>query len=168
MAYSKTTWKKGDKITAQKMNNIENGIEEAASGGTSTGFLIIEDEYPPNDDTIRLNKTFAQIFEALDSGIPVFLHKVAHQNNQNGLDTYQASRKVCPVIQAYKYAGDYRIIVEDSVGVGTVNGVSGTKGNALAIFTADDPQEKPVWRLNIVSDWSEGKTHYSNNTANYA
>ena len=29
MAYKKNTWKKGDKITPELLNNIENGIEEA-------------------------------------------------------------------------------------------------------------------------------------------
>lgn len=28
MAYSKTTWANGDVITAEKLNNIESGIEE--------------------------------------------------------------------------------------------------------------------------------------------
>jgi len=29
MAYNKNAWKKGDKITPELLNNIENGIEEA-------------------------------------------------------------------------------------------------------------------------------------------
>lgn len=33
MAYEKHTWECGEKITADKMNNLENGIEEALQGG---------------------------------------------------------------------------------------------------------------------------------------
>ena len=32
MAYSKTTWKTGDKITEEKMNNLEAGCEAANNG----------------------------------------------------------------------------------------------------------------------------------------
>lgn len=33
MSYTPTTWANGDTITAQKMNNIEQGIVDASSGG---------------------------------------------------------------------------------------------------------------------------------------
>ena len=33
MAYEKTEWKKGDIITAAKMNKIEEGIANAGGGG---------------------------------------------------------------------------------------------------------------------------------------
>lgn len=33
MAYERQTWECGDTITAEKLNHIENGIEEASSGG---------------------------------------------------------------------------------------------------------------------------------------
>ena len=34
MAYEKTTWATGDVVTAEKLNNIENGIAVADSGGS--------------------------------------------------------------------------------------------------------------------------------------
>lgn len=34
MFYTKTTWTKGDVITAEKLNKIESGIEQAGSGGS--------------------------------------------------------------------------------------------------------------------------------------
>lgn len=34
MSYTKTTWTKGDVITAEKLNKIESGIEQAGSGGS--------------------------------------------------------------------------------------------------------------------------------------
>ena len=33
MPYTKTTWQDGDIITTEKLNKIENGIEQASSGG---------------------------------------------------------------------------------------------------------------------------------------
>lgn len=35
MSYTKTTWTKGDVITAEKLNKIENGIEAASSSDVS-------------------------------------------------------------------------------------------------------------------------------------
>lgn len=40
MAYTKTNWKDGDVISAERMNKIEKGIEDAASsGGVVRGLL---------------------------------------------------------------------------------------------------------------------------------
>lgn len=37
MAYTKTTWNTGDVITADKLNNLEQGVEDAASGSGAPG-----------------------------------------------------------------------------------------------------------------------------------
>ena len=42
MSYTKTTWTRGDTITAEKLNKIENGIEAASSGPTIYEFLLNE------------------------------------------------------------------------------------------------------------------------------
>ena len=34
MDYTKTTWKTGDVITAEKMNNLEDGVEDLAKENT--------------------------------------------------------------------------------------------------------------------------------------
>ena len=39
MSYTKQNWKTGDIISAEKLNHIEGGIEEAAQGGGGTGEL---------------------------------------------------------------------------------------------------------------------------------
>lgn len=57
MAYTKTNWKDGDVISAEKMNKIEQGIEDAvASGGSSDVFMV--------DD----NTTYADVMNAAESG----------------------------------------------------------------------------------------------------
>ncbi len=48
MSYAPTTWANGDTITAQKMNNIEQGIVDASSGGGGSDFVIIECAAPLN------------------------------------------------------------------------------------------------------------------------
>lgn len=46
MAYEKTTWKKGDVITADKLNNIENGIADVKN---------INVEYDSNTQSLNIN-----------------------------------------------------------------------------------------------------------------
>lgn len=45
MSYTKHTWSDGELVTAAKMNNIENGIEEAASGGGGSASTVLIDIY---------------------------------------------------------------------------------------------------------------------------
>ena len=40
MAYSKTTWNTGDKITKEKLNNIESGIANALEKPAADGTLV--------------------------------------------------------------------------------------------------------------------------------
>ena len=59
MSYTKHTWTDGELVTAAKMNNIENGIEEASSGG---GVLVVH--ATPSDDAMTLDKTWQEIKDA--------------------------------------------------------------------------------------------------------
>ena len=40
MSYIKTTWNKGDTITADKLNNIENGIETNETAIGNSVFIV--------------------------------------------------------------------------------------------------------------------------------
>lgn len=42
MAYEKQTWECGETITADKLNHMEDGIEEASGGGTDVGYECTE------------------------------------------------------------------------------------------------------------------------------
>lgn len=64
MAYEKHTWECGEEITAEKLNNIENGIENAGSGGAL--IVTITDDDQTGDST--MNKTFGEIMDALSAG----------------------------------------------------------------------------------------------------
>lgn len=66
MAYNKTTWASGDTITAEKLNNIENGIE-ASSGGS--GSLVVTFTY--DNIAYSADKTFTEITTAINEGLTV-------------------------------------------------------------------------------------------------
>ena len=90
MSYEKTTWQTGDIVTAEKLNNIENGIENAGSLPSVTAeddgdVLTVVDgawaKATPSggggplvigvtsvDDVYTLNKTWKEIYDAMASG----------------------------------------------------------------------------------------------------
>lgn len=57
MAYTKTNWKDGDVISAEKMNKIEQGIEDAGASGGSDNVFMFDD-----------NTTYTDALHAADSG----------------------------------------------------------------------------------------------------
>lgn len=64
MAYEPTEWEAGMKVTASRLNKIEQGIVDAG------GVMIVHE----NEDTSTLDKTFAEIRNALAVGtIVIFL-----------------------------------------------------------------------------------------------
>ena len=69
MSYTKTTWVNGDTITAEKLNNMENGIANA--GGTLiVGVTVtVEDEL----EAASMDKTWQEIHDALAAGLRVIV-----------------------------------------------------------------------------------------------
>ena len=86
MSYTPTVWVNGDIITAEKLNKLENGL---LSGGV---FWITENEIA--EDAYALDKTYAEIEEAILNGMMPFVKRV------DGL--------VSPVVN-YGYSGFYYI-----------------------------------------------------------
>ena len=70
--YVKTVWTKGDVITAAKLNNIEEGIENAEA-------FIVESTIDTNVET--LSKTWKDIYEALSSGKVCFIKLTPEGDN---------------------------------------------------------------------------------------
>lgn len=70
MAYVRQTWKIGDIITAEKLNNIEDGIV------TNKNF-IIKLIFSYDDSTVVLDKTFEEIVTAVrnDGLVPIIMSK---------------------------------------------------------------------------------------------
>ncbi len=69
MSYTPTEWKKGDLITSEKLNKIEEGIVDAGSSGG--GFLIINANQGKTE--IVFDKTLGEIKAAFTSKIPIFV-----------------------------------------------------------------------------------------------
>ena len=70
MAYNKNTWANGDVISAEKLNNIEQGIEDASGSG---GVEVINWTMTESNETITLTttNTAAEIdamFDDIESG----------------------------------------------------------------------------------------------------
>ena len=72
MSYNKTTWVNGDVITAEKMNNIEDGIEGASDGGGADP-LVINGEYDSQTSKITLDTKWETIYSAFEANRPIVL-----------------------------------------------------------------------------------------------
>lgn len=69
MAYTKYTWTDGEVITAQKLNHMEDGIEDAGSGGGGGSELfLVTFTYDSGLDEIVADKTYNEIITASKSG----------------------------------------------------------------------------------------------------
>lgn len=76
MTYTKHTWETGEIITDEKLNNIEDGI---ANQDTLIVNIVV-DENPK-----RLDKTWQEIYDAIDSGRIVYVVKT---DNYSGKKYY--------------------------------------------------------------------------------
>lgn len=94
MSYTPNTWATGDTITAEKLNNMEQGI--AGAGGV----LVATMTYPES----TFNKTWQEIYDAMADGRAVFA-KVVMDNE------YQTGISFSPVIAAISASGSYLIVV---------------------------------------------------------
>lgn len=77
---TKQVWNCGDTITADKMNHIEEGIENASSGGGGVEPLIVkavsletETDGGKTYKTITTDTTFQQVADAIANGRPSYL-----------------------------------------------------------------------------------------------
>lgn len=95
MAYTPTTWTTGDTITASAMNKLENGVANAGSA------LIVQMNLDGD-----LDKTYKEIWDALEDGIPVYLSFVYGDYTTS----YQSTCWNCPITVAYKYNNQYIVM----------------------------------------------------------
>lgn len=72
MAYVKTTWETGDVITAEKLNNMEGGIE-ALQPMIVVKTQIEENNTKAGNPEFTLDKTYTEIMTALQAGVTVFI-----------------------------------------------------------------------------------------------
>lgn len=70
MSYEPTVWQTGDVVTAEKMNKLEQGVANSGGGG----FLLVHVLVSVSSAT--MDKTWNEINEALDNGIPAFAQTI--------------------------------------------------------------------------------------------
>ena len=86
MSYTPTTWATGDVITAEKLNNMENGIANAGSG-TSAGnavvfeFTAAQDPESYGNYIITTDVTFEEVKSAMLAGKLCVAHIVIGQDD---------------------------------------------------------------------------------------
>ena len=120
MSYNKTTWTNGDIITAEKLNNIEDGI---ASGG-SGGVLVVSTVYDDDSGKTYLNKTFEEVKNFMLSGGMIWLSNYGELVFVEGLegdpDIFYC-RSFFMDISDSKLTYDYLTISKNLDGRGEVN-----------------------------------------------
>lgn len=62
MAYEPTNWKTGDVVTSAKLNKLEQGV---AAG---SGVLVVHSTYDESTQTVTLDKTWQEIYDASHNG----------------------------------------------------------------------------------------------------
>lgn len=68
--YTPTEWATGDVITAEKLNNIESGIENNESGidAVKTLYVTVTLTWGGGTPTVTLDKTYDEMLESYNSG----------------------------------------------------------------------------------------------------
>lgn len=138
MAYTPTNWTTGDTINATAMNKIENGIANAGSA------LIVT-----MDISGVLDKTYKEIWDALEDGIPVYLSFVYG----NYTESYESTCWNCPITLAYKYANSYQVMASRP---------SNYQGNhlpAILYFGTDNINGYPVFNYKRYVTYSSTATY---------
>lgn len=100
MAYTPTQWGTGDTITASALNKIEQGVADAG------GALFVDWS---GSSSQPLSKTVQEIYDALSSGIPVYLRYAygdpAKPSSQD--ITSVAEKRFAPITSVGRYVDEY-------------------------------------------------------------
>ena len=90
MSYTPTEWATGDIVTAEKLNKLEGGVEQASGGAP---FIVHATQTGQNTATV--DKTFAEIAEAYETGVVYFnfqgVNAIVTKVVSNDITMYQAS-----------------------------------------------------------------------------
>lgn len=101
MTYDKYNWTTGEVITADKLNHMEDGIENADGGGNEFVFTVTVDM---DTETCTCDKTFAQIKDAI-LGKKII---VAYRHEIEGADSITSTYTYIALLN---YDGEETIVV---------------------------------------------------------
>lgn len=132
MAYTPTTWANGDTIDATKLNKMEQGIANAGAA------MIVE----MSSSTGQADHTFAEIFNALRAGTPVYLH--FPDPGANWQSNYFTHAVMLPVERALKYDVMYRVYASYPFGY-EIDSVSWMAVPAAYVLSASGPSSYPTF-----------------------
>lgn len=139
MAYTPTQWSTGDTITAAKLNKIEDGIANSGDG------VII------TDNGSALNKTFAEIYNLINSGTLCFI-KYNVDGSQANLDTdYFYNIKLLPIVTVYKYGTEYRVLASDIYGPVSVSNTPYLGTVAAWVYQASTSTGYPTFAYKVMT-----------------
>lgn len=115
MSYEKTTWSSGDVITAEKLNKIENGVEN------SNSVLIVH--RVSGDGGYALDKTWKEIHDAYVSGIPCILEDIDERGGEVST-TYQPCSRIDSQVHndSSQVANTYGVTFDGSYDTDSENG----------------------------------------------
>lgn len=107
MAYTPKTWGTGDRVRTTDLNHIEQGISNAGSAlivDTNGQYTGGAGEFDYNE---TLNATFAEIYDTLADGTPVYIRR--HIEEDGYSSDYTCCSALYSVLCAYKYNAEYRV-----------------------------------------------------------
>lgn len=94
MSYEKQTWECGEIITAEKLNHIEDGLEEASRGGGGGGDVstpLIVNASTQDNFEWTCDTTFGEIDDAVRSGRTVL---ILYDRITDGWEVYNAGNVI--------------------------------------------------------------------------
>jgi len=128
MAYTKQNWECGDLITADKMNHIEDGIEEASSGGgalvvTMTPRNATAEECSDGGHVYEFSHSWQQMHDVIATGGQVWLRILTES-----VDAYEA------VLVCSSRSGAYRIVTRTNPGEYVFTSPTSTKSVVCSVL----------------------------------
>ena len=93
MSYEKHTWETGETITAEKLNNLEDGV----SGNNSDLFMLVNAETVDNNTLTAIDKTFDEIANFIINGGIAMMRLVNKNPNAPYWAAYYLSIKYSPL-----------------------------------------------------------------------
>lgn len=112
MSYEKQTWVTGETITQEKLNHMEDGIEEADN---NRALIVGFSKYDPDEEEYTLNKTWGEIRDASLTG-PVIL--VDNYNDYSGVSEVMVFYRLYSwcVYENGQYAGKMGVYFDGFMG----------------------------------------------------
>lgn len=134
MAYTPTTWATGDTVTATKLNKIEQGIANAGSA------MIV------NVVNNALDKTYTEIYDAITSGVPVYM-----RYGYGSSESFSETQTLAPIVAAYRYSDSvYRVAVNSPsfwFQISSIQNKYNLFGPAVALFATSSASGYPTFYL---------------------